>query len=221
MKQFISRIASLLFGLFLYALGIALAIKANIGYSPWEVFHVGFAHKAGFTIGLATILTGVVVIAIVIALGEKIGLGTILNLFLIGLFVDLIFWINRIPVQNHFALGAAMLLAGLVSISIGSYFYIRTGFGAGPRDSLMVALNRKTKLPVGICRSFIELTVTVSGWFLGGMVGVGTVLSVIAIGFFVQITFALFKFVPATVKHETLYQTYKNLRDKTVRGKTS
>jgi uncharacterized membrane protein YczE len=108
-------------------------------------------------------------------------------------------------------LGIALLIIGLFVISAGSYFYIKAGFGAGPRDSLMVALNRKIKLPVGICRSIIELLVTVSGWFLGGMVGIGTVISVAAIGFFVQITFAVLRFVPAAVKHETLNQTYKTL----------
>ena len=211
MKQFIIRILSLLFGLFLFALGIVLSIRANVGYAPWEVFHVGLAQKTGISIGTASILTGLVIVVIVLLLGEKIGLGTLCNMVLIGVFIDLILLADVIPKQESMVFGITMLIIGLFVISIGSYFYIKAGFGAGPRDGLMVVLNRKTKLPVGVCRSALELTVTIIGWVLGGMVGVGTVISVVAIGFCIQLTFALFKFVPSTVKHETLLQTYKNL----------
>ncbi|MCL1927633.1 MAG: hypothetical protein FWG07_02425 [Treponema sp.] len=212
MKQFIVRIITLLFGLFLYALGIVLSIKANIGYAPWEVFHVGLAQKTGMSIGTAVVLTGVVVVGIVLVLGEKIGLGTLLNMVLIGVFMDLIIISNIIPEQETLTFGLLMLIIGLFIISLGSYFYIKAAFGAGPRDSLMVVLNRKAKLPIGICRSTIELSVTIIGWILGGMAGIGTIISVIAIGFFIQFTFALLKFIPSTVKHETLRQTYTNLR---------
>ena len=211
MKQFIVRILNLIFGLFLYALGVVLSIRANIGYAPWDVFHAGLAQKTGMSIGIASILTGIVVVGIVLVLGEKIGLGTILNMILIGVFIDLILMSEIIPKQERFIFGLLMLIIGLFVISLGSYFYIKAAFGAGPRDSLMVVLNRKTKLPVGVCRSTIELTVTIIGWFLGGMAGIGTVISVIAIGFFVQLTFYLLKFVPSAVKHETLHRTYKNL----------
>jgi uncharacterized membrane protein YczE len=100
------------------------------------------------------------------------------------------------------------LIAGLFILSLGSYFYIKSAFGAGPRDNLMIVLNRKTKLPVGVCRSIVELSVTLAGWILGGMVGIGTVISVVAVGFCIQITFAAFKFDAAAVEHETLKETY-------------
>ena len=212
MKQYITRIMSLIFGLFLYALGIVLTIKAYIGYSPWDVFHTGLAQKTGMSIGTASIVTGMVIVGIVLVLGEKIGLGTILNMILIGVFIDLIFLLNIISVQEKLVFGIIMLITGLFVIALGSYFYIKAAFGAGPRDSLMVVLNRKTKLPVGICRSVIELAVTIIGWFLGGMVGIGTVISAIAIGFIVQLTFAIFKFVPSAVEHETLRRTYNIIK---------
>ena len=101
-----------------------------------------------------------------------------------------------------------MLISGLFVIAIGSYFYIKSAFGVGPRDNLMVVLARKTKLPVGVCRFAIELAVTLIGWLLGGMVGIGTVISVIAIGFCIQITFKVFKFDVTAVKHETLRDTF-------------
>ena len=172
---------------------------------------MGLAQRTGISIGTASILVGVVIVGIVLILGEKIGLGTLLNMVLIGVFIDLIFLSNIIPKQETLAFGLLMLTAGLFIISVGSFFYIKAAFGAGPRDSLMVTLNRKTKLPIGVCRSAIELSVTIIGWFLGGMVGIGTVVSVIAIGFCIQLTFALLRFIPSAVQHETLRQTYINL----------
>ena len=209
MKHYIVRLVTLVFGLFLYALGIVITINANIGYAPWEVFHVGLSLKTGFSIGIASIFVGLVIVVIVVVCGEKIGLGTVLNMLLIGVFLDGLFFLNIIPRSENLTSGIAMLVLGLFVISLGSYFYMKAGFGAGPRDSLMVLVNRKTRIPVGICRSTLELTVTAAGWFLGGMVGIGTVISVIAIGFCIQITFAVFKFIPAEVKHETIVETYK------------
>ena len=213
MKAFLLRLLSLFFGLLLFAIGVVLTIKANIGYAPWDVFHVGLSLTIGISIGFASIITGVAVIILVTIAGEKIGIGTIANIICIGLFIDLIIWLDLIPLAEGLVSGIAMLLAGLFILSLGSYFYIRSAFGAGPRDNLMVVLNRKTKLPVGVCRSLVELTATVIGWLLGGMVGIGTVISVVAIGFFIQMTFAIFSFKAAEVKHETIPQTFRALRD--------
>jgi uncharacterized membrane protein YczE len=212
MKAFIIRIINLIFGLFLYGLGIVVTIRANIGYAPWDAFHAGIALKTGLTIGLASIIVGVFVVVLVMLLGEKVGLGTILNMVLIGLFIDLILSTGILPLSQNFITGIVMMLIGLFIIAIGTYFYIKSGFGAGPRDSLMVVLNRKTKIPVGICRIIVELTVTAAGWLLGGMVGIGTVISGIAIGFCVQLVFTVLKFEPALVQHETLRQTCENLK---------
>ena len=208
MKIFLIRFINTIIGLFLYALGIVVTIKANIGFAPWDVFHIGIANTLGLSIGTVSILVGMILIIIVILLGEKIGLGTILNMLLIGIFIDILLQINIIPKMDNFLYGIIMLIFGLFIISFGSFFYIRSAFGAGPRDSLMVVLARKTKIPVGICRSAIELSVTVIGWFLGGMVGIGTVISVIGIGFCIQITFKLLKFNVTAIKHETFGETF-------------
>lgn len=99
------------------------------------------------------------------------------------------------------------MITGLFIISFGSYFYIGSGFGAGPRDSLMVALQRKTGLPVGLCRGILEGSVVLIGWLLGGPVGIGTVIAAFGIGFCIQIVFAIMKFDATSVKHETLNAT--------------
>ena len=206
------RILNLIFGLFLFALGIVITIKANIGYAPWDVFHVGLAITTGLSIGVAGIVTGAVIVLLTIALGEKLGLGTLANMIMIGLFIDLIMWPDIIPIANHFGVGIAMMLFGIILISVGSYFYIKSAFGTGPRDSLMIAMNRRTKMPVGVCRGLVELVATIGGWFLGGMVGVGTVIFVIGIGFCIQAVFAIFKFDAKSVEHETLNQTYQAVK---------
>ena len=197
-------------GLVFYASGIVLAIKANVGYAPWEVFHVGLSNTTGLSIGIVSIIAGVIIAVIVTVSGEKLGLGTILNMVVIGLLIDIIF--PRVPTSKNIISGIIMLIAGLFAISTGSYFYIKSAFGVGPRDNLMVVLARKTKSPVGLCRGAIELLVTVIGWILGGMVGIGTVISVVLIGFCIQITFRIFKFDVTAVKHETLIETCATIK---------
>ena len=209
MLKFSKRFIRLIFGLFLYALGIVMTINANIGYAPWDVFHVGLANSVGLSIGVASILTGVVIVFISWLLGEKLGLGTILNMLLIGVFLDIIMTLKVIPKLDHVVLGTLMMIGGLFVIALASYFYIGASFGAGPRDSLMVALTRKTGLSVGICRGSIELLAVVIGWRMGGKLGLGTILSALAIGFCVQMTFKWLKFDATSVKHETLDKTFK------------
>jgi len=213
-KQFFIRFLSISFGVFLFSLGIVLTLKANIGYAPWEVFHVGLSITTGLSIGIVSIIVGLLLLVVVTLLGEKFGFGALFNIIMIGLLIDLKLYLDIIPEMETLLSGCIMLIIGLFIISLGSFFYIQSAFGAGPRDNLMVVLVRKTKIPVGLCRSFVELTATVIGWFLGGMVGVGTILSVIGIGFCIQITFKLFKFDVTKVKHESMRDTINNLRGK-------
>jgi len=155
----------------------------------------------------------VAIVVIVSFMKEKFGFGTIASMVITGLLIDLILGTKLLPVPSHFALGVLMLLAGLFIIALGSYFYMKTAFGAGLRDNLMVVLNRITKLPIGLCRGIVELAVTLIGWLLGGMVGFGTLIFGIAIGFCVQIIFSLFRFDAAAVQHETVRQTITRLKN--------
>jgi uncharacterized membrane protein YczE len=209
MKQFYNRLLLLTWGLFLYALGIVVTLNANVGYAPWEMFHVGLAKTMGISIGIASIIVGVIIGIIAVFLGEKLGFGTILNMVLIGIFLDIILQFKIIPIAYNMIVGIAMLIVGLFIIALATYYYIKSGFGAGPRDSLMVALTRKTGLPVGACRGIIELMAVCVGWMLGGLLGIGTMISAFAIGFCIQITFKWLAFDATEVKHETLNQTYK------------
>ena len=212
MKGFYKRFGNLIFGLFLYALGIAITMKANLGYAPWDVFHQGISNMIGITIGNASILVGLIICVTVALAGEKLGLGTILNMILIGFFLDLILALDRIPLMKDFLPGVIMMIVGLFVISIATYFYLGSGFGAGPRDGLMVVLERKTGLPVGLCRAILESMVVFLGWLMGGPVGLGTAFAAFGIGFCIQVTFMLFKFHATEVRHETLKETLRNYR---------
>ncbi|MGV8907147.1 MAG: YczE/YyaS/YitT family protein [Acetobacterium sp.] len=213
MSSYILRFLKLNFGLFLYGLGIIITMRANVGYAPWEVLHSGISQTLGVSIGLINTSVGAIIVVISCLLGEKIGIGTIFNMFMIGLFMDLILFLNFIPLIQNFWIGSAAMIFGLFIIALGTYFYISSSFGAGPRDSLMVAITRKTKLPVGLCRGILEVSVVIIGWFLGGQVGLGTVLSAFAIGICVQIIFSIFNFDPTKAKHETFGVMAKNLQE--------
>jgi len=189
-----------------------VTMKANLGFAPWEVFHQGVTLTIGLSIGKVSILTGLVICILVYLSGEKLGLGTILNMILIGIFMDWILELNIIPKMHGLASGVIMMFLGLFIISFASYFYIGSGFGAGPRDSLMVAIERKTGLAVGISRGIIEGSAVVVGWFLGGPVGLGTVLAAFGISFCIQAVFSLMKFEATMVTHETLNATLQSLK---------
>jgi len=105
------------------------------------------------------------------------------------------------------------MTVGLIIISFATFLYISSAFGTGPRDSLMVALSRKTGLPVGACRGFIEVSVTVIGYFLGGLVGVGTVISALAVGFILQGVFKIFQFEPKDIQHEDMKETLHHIKN--------
>ena len=212
MIKFTARIINLVFGLFLYALGAAVTMKANLGYAPWDVFHQGIAQTVGLSIGRVSILAGLVICVLAILLGEKFGIGTILNMLLIGLFLDWILSMDVIPQMKNFFSGLVTMATGLFIIAVGSYFYINAGFGAGPRDSLMVAVNRKTGLAAGVSRTLIEGSAVLIGWLLGGPLGLGTVIAAFGIGLCIQIVFSLFKFDPTRVRHETVDATFQKLK---------
>lgn len=207
MRSFFFRLAKMIFGFFLFALGIIITIQAKIGYAPWDVFHVGVSRVTGLSLGTVSILTGLVIILITALMKETLGIGSILNMLMIGMFIDLISGIGKIKPAGNFLTGLLMMMLGLLIVGIASYFYISAGFGAGPRDGLMVALSRKSGKSIGLCRGLLEFAATAAGYFLGGMAGIGTILYVVLIGIVVEIVFRLFRFDPKAVRHETMKES--------------
>ena len=208
----IFRITRLFLGLFAYSVGIVMTLRANLGYSPWDVFHQGLGLHLGLTMGKANILVAVVLVSITAFMKERIGIGTLCNMTFIGIFMDINLSRNWIALMQTFLSGAAMMVGGLFVIGAATVLYIGAGYGGGPRDSLMTVLTKRTGKPVGLCRSGIEGTVLFVGWLLGGYAGIGTVIFVFGIGAAVQIVFSLSRFDVKTVKQESCYETYLRIR---------
>jgi uncharacterized membrane protein YczE len=170
----------LIVGLGLFGIGVAMMVLAELGLSPWEVMSQGISFRTGIPIGTVGILIGIVVLLLWIPLKEKLGIGTVFNVFVIGVVLDLTLWLSPETVE-HLAMRWVLLVGGIVIIGIGSGLYIGAGLGPGPRDGLMTGLARRG-INVGVARFGIEITVLVVGWLLGGTVGIGTVLFAFGMG---------------------------------------
>jgi len=213
MKVYLTRTTRVIFGLFLFALGSYLTIQANIGLAPWEAFGTGCNLTFGISYGNATVLTGLAILAFSVFLKEKIGLGTILNTVLIGKFVDLLKWLAPVPYMTSFAAGVLLLLLGQFVVAVGSWLYMGGAMGSGPRDSLMVALDKRfPRVPIGVIRGAIEAVALGFGWLMGAPVGAGTIIAVCSIGFIVQFTFKLFRFDAGQIRHESVVDTFVNVK---------
>lgn len=220
MRQYAIRITKVIFGLFLYAVGIYLTVQANIGLAPWDAFSQGLANVTGIPFGTMITLSGAVILVLVVLLREKIGVGTILNTLLIGVFVNFLNWLDLVQRGDNFVVGVLLLLLGQGIVCFGTCFYIGPGLGCGPRDSLMVALGKRlTKIPIGVVRTGIEGVVLLIGWLLGAKVGLGTVIAVFGIGFILQGVFRLMRFDVTAVQHESLIGTWRALRNASRRPK--
>lgn len=178
------RLPQLVFGLLLYGWSMALMIEAGLGLDPWDVFHEGLTHYLPLTFGQITILVGALVLVLWIPLRQWPGLGTLLNVLLIGIAVDQGLWLLEQP--DSLALRVVMLVAGVVLNGLAGALYIGAHLGPGPRDGLFLGLVRRTGYSVRLMRTSVEVAVLALGWVLGGTVGIGTVLYALAIGPLVQ-----------------------------------
>lgn len=187
----VTRSTSLAVGLLLFALGIVLLLESELGLSPWDVLNQGVSKRTSLSFGTANIVIAVVVLVLARALGARIGPGTVANAILIGLMVDGLLAIDTIDTlsESPLAVRIMFMVAGVLTIGIGSGFYIGAGLGAGPRDSLMLVAARRAGVRIGIARATIEVVVTVIGFALGGTVGIGTLAFAFGIGPAVELSF--------------------------------
>ncbi|TGY42631.1 hypothetical protein E5347_07400 [Clostridium sartagoforme] len=199
----------LIIGFILCASSTVFMLNSNLGLSPWDVFHQGISNVTGLTIGQANILSSVVVIIIGIVLSQRIGIGTLFNIIMVGKFVDIINESNIIPVANNFFVGIVMMIIGMFVMGYGCYLYIGCELGCGPRDGVMVGLSSKLNKPIKLIRGSIEILVLIIGFILGGKVGIGTLISAISIGYCIQIVFKLKNFDAVNVRHKSIMESTK------------
>ena len=180
LKPKISTFFFLCFGLTLFGLGEGLLIVSAAGASPWSVLAQGIFLNIGFSIGIVTVVISVLVLILWLPLNQKPGIGTIFNALIIGLMIDVS--IKFVPTPESYFSQLFLALLAVLTVGLGGGIYLVANLGAGPRDGLMIGLQKKTNLPIASVRAILEITVMSIGWYLGGTVGLGTLLFAFGIG---------------------------------------
>ena len=192
-SNFAYRFLKLNVGLFVYGIGIALLVHAEIGLPPWDVLAQGISRQTGLSFGQSAIAVSVMVLLFWIPLRVKPGIGSILNAFLLGLYAD--FWLALLPVLDGYLAQLVCFVLGLLVLSFATGLYISSGMGKGPRDGLNTGIAQRFKLPFWQARSIVEVLVVIIGFALGGQVREGTLIFAFAIGYLNQLGLRLFKLV--------------------------
>lgn len=180
-------------GLALFGFSVALMLRAGVGLGPWDVFHEGLSLRTPLTIGQAMIVAGFALLAFSAAVAKvRPGLGTVMNMLVIGAWVDVFLGLAAFPRAQGWLDGAALFGLGLVLNGVATGLYLTGGLGAGPRDGFALALAKLLRVTVRRARTLVEVVVLTSGWLLGGTVGIGTVVFALTIGPLMQSSLRLF-----------------------------
>ena len=181
------RVAILIFGLAIFGLGDGMIIQSGLGNAPWSVLAQGISLKSGLSIGTSTLIIGALVLSLWIPLKERPGFGTLANILIISLFIEV--GTKIFPLQDGILIGLIFTFLGITLVGIGSALYITCGLGPGPRDGAMTGLHQRTGVRVGRVRLGLEVIVSIAGAALGGTLGLGTLLFALFIGQSVAISF--------------------------------
>ncbi|GCB51165.1 hypothetical protein SNL152K_8518 [Streptomyces sp. NL15-2K] len=177
-------------GLALYGASSALLVEAGLGLEPWGVLHQGLAELTGLTIGVVSIVVGAAVLLLWIPLRQRPGLGTVSNVFVVGIAMDAT--LAAVPETGTLAVRIPLLVAGILLNGVATGLYIAARFGPGPRDGLMTGLHQRTGRSIRLMRTAVEVAVVATGFALGGTIGVGTLLYAVSIGPLAQIFLRVF-----------------------------
>ena len=194
-KLYSEKLARCITGLAFFGFGITLFLRANLGLAPWDIFHKGLSEKFDISIGLVIEGVGLLLLLLWIPLRQRPGVGTILNALEIGFVVNLTKPLIGEP--DLLVIRALMVVAGVLVIGLGSALYIGAGLGSGPRDGLMLGLSKYSikgrQISIRVARTVVELTVMVAGLFLGGSIGIGTLIFMFGVGPLVQLILPRFE----------------------------
>ena len=190
------RLIQLYVGLALYGASSALLVEAGLGLEPWNVLHQGLAELTGLSIGVVSIIVGAAVLLLWIPLRQRPGLGTVSNVFVVGIAMD--GTLAVVPEAHGLAVQIPLLAGGILLNGMATGLYIAASFGPGPRDGLMTGLHRRTGRSIRLMRTGVEVAVVVTGFALGGTIGIGTVLYTVSIGPLAQLFLRVFAVRPAS-----------------------
>ena len=201
------------FGLFLFAVGIYAQMVAGMGTSPWNVLNDGLAHLVHISFGQASIILSFVIVIADVVLGEPIGVGTLLDVFLTGTCVDFLSWLDPLPVPHSLLTKILIVIVSMLITSFGQYLYMGAGMSCGPRDALLVAIGKRLpKLSIGLVSIGLMCLVTVAGALLGGLTGLGTILTMFGMGICMDLVFHLMHFEPRVIHQEGLRETWADFK---------
>lgn len=206
---YLKRYFMLNLGFFVCSLGVAFSLNSGLGVAPWDVLASGLSNTFPMTVGQAVILISFVLVMIEFFAGSSIGTGTVLNMVLIGTYIDLILALNLIHTPEALGMKLLFILIGTLILNFGIYLYISQGFGAGPRDGLMMLLAKKFNMTVGRTKLMNELVAVTLGYLLGGIFGLGTVLIALFSGPLLNIQQKLLGHDLKQVEHEYISQYFK------------
>ena len=199
-------------GLFCFGVGVYISIQANIGVAPWDTFYLGVSNTFGFKYGNISVAASFIILAMDLMLGERIGIGSILDAIIVGKTVDLLNALDLLPKQDNFAMGVVYMVVALFIMGFSQYLYMTASLCCGPRDSMLVAFGKRLKkVPIGAISVMIMLVVLFLGWRLGGPIGVGTIIATLGTGPAMQFAFHTMKFDPLEVKHQDIIGSFKVL----------
>jgi len=215
MKQIMTGWVRIVGGLFVFAFGVHLTIRANLGLAPWDCFGMGISYHTPLNYGLSMTAMAVVILGIDLLMKEKIGFGTVIDALLTGNFVQLFNDLDPFPETKSIQVGIVIIIAGLALMAIGQFFYMKSAQGCGPRDALLVGLGKRLhRLPIGAVQVLLWGTVLLIGWLLGGPVGIGTLVCTFGSGIVMQAIYTLIRFEPRSVVHQSFLETVRQMKQK-------
>jgi uncharacterized membrane protein YczE len=212
-REILKRSLKAALGLIIFTVGDYMVIQANIGLPPWDCFSIGLSQKIGITRGQASIAVSIVILTLDLLMKEQIGIGTLLDTVICGTFLDLFTGMGFVPMQKNLLPGIIIMVAGMFIMSFGQYFYMDAGLCCGPRDSFLIAVGKRMRsIPIGAVDIMILAVVLCAGWLLGGLIGIGTLISAGGLGLAMQAVFHLMHFEPRSVRQNGFFGITKNRR---------
>lgn len=212
-ESYIFRLFQIVAGLSIAGAAFYLIVKADIGLSPWDAFAMAVSYYIPVTYGQSVQLVGIVVLAADLLMREKVGVGTVADVLIVGWVIDLLSLWDPVPVCQTALSGCIVMIVALLLIGIGQLLYMRAGLSCGPRDALTVGIGqRMRKLPIGVVQCILQGIVFVAALLMGGPIGIGTFVFAFGAGPAAQLVFNLCRFEPRDVQHEGFAQTIEKLK---------
>ena len=196
--------------LFVNGFGVYLTIQANIGAGPWDVLNLGISKSLGILYGTASVAVSFLILGIDILLREPIGIAMFIDAVVVGKAVDFFNWIDAVPACSSLTTGIPVMLAGLIVMAYTQYTYMAASLGCGPRDTLLVGLAKRVKsIPIGAVSVGLLSLATLTGWLLGGPVGIGTLICAFCTGPIMQAAFRTVRFDATGIRHQGLKDSFR------------